>query len=517
MANFYDMLDNPTARAVGERAVVKRLGVNLSEQHLGRLAAKSFLSLWSYPSIFRNQKADKSGDGKEVCDLLVVFDEHIIIFSDKDIEYQTDQPAKTAWIRWYKRAVKASAAQIYGAERWIKTYPNQLFLDSGCTQPLPVQLPPSEDIKIHRIVVARGTGAACTKFFNGDRGSLILDNSLQGDDHTSMANTLPFTIGEVDANKGFVHVLDDVTLNILLTNLNTTTDFVRYLEKKENLFRSGRRIFAAGEEELLGHFLSNADDDGTHGFKLGKSIAAVAYDTGIWDYFQAHPDRLAQLEADQVSYLWDELIERFSVHVLGDSQYFRGESIEPLETELALRWMAREDRVQRRMLAQRLWNIAMSAAKNPKEPYRAGMTWSGTVGSPLYVMLVCNFIDGADDYEEYRHMRANLLHNYVVCAKVKNPLRNDIVGIALSSPLMKEASEDLIYLDASEWTNTEFEEAAALQKRLGIFQRGKIRTMNIEEYPKQQKLFVKAKEGERNKSCPCGTGRKYKHCCGKAR
>lgn len=33
-------------------------------------------------------KKTASGDGKELCDLLVVFENHVIIFSDKDISFK---------------------------------------------------------------------------------------------------------------------------------------------------------------------------------------------------------------------------------------------------------------------------------------------------------------------------------------------------------------------------------------------------------------------------------------------
>jgi hypothetical protein len=46
--------------------VVKSLPVTPSERYLEALCEQSFLSLWSYPCIFRDQH-----HGKEICDLLV--------------------------------------------------------------------------------------------------------------------------------------------------------------------------------------------------------------------------------------------------------------------------------------------------------------------------------------------------------------------------------------------------------------------------------------------------------------
>ena len=60
-------------------------GATAAERYLKKLCDRSFLSLWSYSGVYRDQgKVGKAGDGKEICDLLVVFQNHILIFSDKE-------------------------------------------------------------------------------------------------------------------------------------------------------------------------------------------------------------------------------------------------------------------------------------------------------------------------------------------------------------------------------------------------------------------------------------------------
>src|SRR5260370_9927798 len=63
--------------------VVRAQGVTADERYLQLLCDRSFLSLWSYPTPFRDQKVGGKGDGKELCDLLVVFGDDILIFSAK--------------------------------------------------------------------------------------------------------------------------------------------------------------------------------------------------------------------------------------------------------------------------------------------------------------------------------------------------------------------------------------------------------------------------------------------------
>jgi hypothetical protein len=105
-------------------------GVTQSERYLKSLCDKTFLSLWSYPGIYRDQNKTKAGDGKEICDLIVVFENNIIIFSDKDCRFPNSSCLATDWNRWFKRAVYKSAEQAWGAERWIKSFPNRFLIEA---------------------------------------------------------------------------------------------------------------------------------------------------------------------------------------------------------------------------------------------------------------------------------------------------------------------------------------------------------------------------------------------------
>ena len=121
-------------------AVVRGTGVTPSERYLQQLCERTFLSLWSYPAVFRDQ-GGRAGDGKEIADLLVVFEEHVIIFSDKHIEFPSSDDSTRDWERWYRRAIDGAAKQVWGAERWIREFPNRIFLDRRCTQKFPYYFP----------------------------------------------------------------------------------------------------------------------------------------------------------------------------------------------------------------------------------------------------------------------------------------------------------------------------------------------------------------------------------------
>ena len=65
----------------------------------------------------------------------------------------------------------------------------------------------------------------------------------------------PLLIGDVEPVGTFVHVFDDVTLDIVMQELDTVTDFSEYLDKKSAFFRSGHLVEAEGEEDVLSYYL----------------------------------------------------------------------------------------------------------------------------------------------------------------------------------------------------------------------------------------------------------------------
>jgi hypothetical protein len=90
------------------------MSVNESEARLAELSRRTFLSMWSYQNPFYKQ-------AKELCDVLIVFGEDVIVISDKVIGYAEDKDPATAWSRWYRKAVDASVDQLRGA---LKTIPD---------------------------------------------------------------------------------------------------------------------------------------------------------------------------------------------------------------------------------------------------------------------------------------------------------------------------------------------------------------------------------------------------------
>lgn len=488
----------------GPSAIVRGQGLNVSERDLVRLAERSFLSIWSYPNVWRDQRfsGGYGGDGKELCDLLIIFDNHVIIFSDKDVAYKPHDNPKVAWRRWYKAAIKKSADQIYGTERWIRENTSRIFIDKACTQPLPVPMPPIERMKVHRVVVAHGASKACREHLGEGNGSLLLTPSLAGDDHLLPDNAqhflsiegisqplpaTPFMVGKIDPNRGYVHVLDDISLYVLLNKIDTVIDFVEYLERKEHFVASGKLATAAGEVDLLAFYLSNLDEDDQYSFNLPIGAPPVTIAAGSWESFQHNPQHLAQIQANRVSYFWDALIERFNFHILNDSQYYRTKS-GLAHSELLVRFLARESRTRRRFLSESFLGLIELGRK---DPWKVRLAESALPNLPHYIFMVMSKPKEWSD-DRYREFRRHTLAQYASILKVARPAALDIIGIAVSPPGYPR-SEDLLYLDARTWTVEDHREAEALQRRTGFLTDLIRREMLVETYPDPSRVQTRPK------------------------
>jgi SEC-C motif len=489
-----------------ERQIVTRSeGVTPSERYLKKLCDRSFLSLWSYPGLFRDQgRTGGKGDGKEVADLLVVFENHVIIFSDKHIRFDKHGSIEVGWGRWFKKAVLKSAHQVWGAERWIRQFPNRLFLDKTCTVAFPIPLPDPSKAVFHLIVVAHDASRVCRERMGGS-GSLMFDSLLVGDEHLKK----PFVIGRIDGTKGYVHVFDDTSLDVVMRYLDTVSDFIAYLTKKEQLLTSGMHVLAAGEEELLAEYVSKLNGEGDHDFVFPKGTTDIVLDEGRWAKFLGSEERKAQIEANRVSYSWDLLIEQFLQHLMSGTQY-ESSHTEISEQEKSFRWLARENRTRRRMLANAIHGLLAKT----RDDYRASrLLKPSRPGDPYFLFLLLPRYPSVEE-KDYRRVRTQLLRDYCQVAKLHFPDAQHIIGIA-TEPLddNDRRSEDFVHLDATEWSERLNEQARSIKRDLGIFEDTHTFAGREQEYPVEAGASKRAPVS-RNSGCICGSGKRYKRCCG---
>src|SRR5574337_178750 len=87
-----------------------------SERLVANLCRESFLWPWTHS----NPECHPAKTRAELCDVFVVFESSIILFSVKESSSNRGPDPRTAWNRWERAAVKDSAKQLLGAERWLR-------------------------------------------------------------------------------------------------------------------------------------------------------------------------------------------------------------------------------------------------------------------------------------------------------------------------------------------------------------------------------------------------------------
>lgn len=409
------------------KSVPQLSGNTESERYLVRLARKAFLSLWSYPNVYTNEGRNGSGDGKELCDFLVVFGNDIILFSDKACKFTTHEDVNVAWSRWYRRAVEKSAKQLSGAESWIKRFPERIFLDRECKTPFPIKLPEESERRIHLVAVTRGSSEHAESYWGGgSSGSLLIDTKLVGDDHKNS----PFRIGWVLPNKRLVHVFDETTLDIVLNELDTISDFVSYLTKKEERFTTpGLDFVVPGEEELVAFYLEHFDvKREEHFFPEIPEGALVVLQEGDWTRLKKSRKYQARLEENEVSYLWDTLIEFQNDHILTGSATALFGDATPAKYELIMRMMAEENRLSRRALGESLHRV--NSINEPGKRFTRTILSASREGR-AYIFMSMSRQEECNQ-EQYLEIRRGdlLLHAYG--CKLKFEKIKEVIGVTFA-------------------------------------------------------------------------------------
>ena len=437
-------------------SINRGFGLTPSEKLLAHLANHTFLDLWSWPNVYKTP-------GKELCDLLVVSGEDVVIFSDKSVEWSSGD-IKVAWPRWYRRAINKSVDQIRGAARWIRNNPREVYVDAKCGQRVPLDLPTTERRRVHGICVALGAEKAASAYFNDPDGTFMVAPHLKDDDHIDF-NTkghFPFAIGDVDSSGHFVHVFNQFALDLVMRELDTITDFIDYLTAREEFIRSGRLMISPSEMEMLAHYLLFFRD-GRHSFPRPEDVGApadmsVQFVVGEYAALVASPEYERRREENRKSYAWDHTIRSFTENVLRGTQYpILGIRPDVQMAERALRIMAREDRLRRRALGHSLIGAIFALEQQKVARFARIVMPDAGLNNPglAYVFLV--FARGESEHEHYRQIRASILQTYCLATLHDHRALERCVGVAVSARSDVGSSEDVIALDQPDWTSEEME------------------------------------------------------------
>ena len=186
------------------------------------------------------------------------------------------------------------------------------------------------------------------------------------------------------------------------------------------------------------------------------------------------------------------------------------------EQEQLFRFLARENRTRRRYLAESFIGFI---EKVPREFRGTRVILPSFPGDPHYLFLLLPRLPGMSD-EKYRETRRNLLESYLVILKLHFPKAVNIIGLATETKFSHGESEDFLVIDASAWTEKDNEEAKKVEmemKQNGLLATRTMFEGAVEEYPSmnQELTAVRMTGSNRNMTCPCGSGKKFKKCCGK--
>lgn len=485
-----------------EMVIEKSQGFTLSEKRLITLSYNTFLQLWSFPNPYKVQAG-----GKELCDLLVVFNDHILIFSDKDCIYGSTDNEQVDWRRWYKKAIQKSAEQLLGAKKWIERYPDKISLDAKGEKRLPLNIRITPATEFHLIAIAHGAASRCKEYFSGGNGGLIIDSHIKGNMHVD-ENCKPFQVGIIeDSNQNFIHVFDDASYATILTQLDTIQDFVQYLINRKKILLK-KHVLAPSENEILAHHVNGLmyGNESLLGELCQQDDTFIVFEEGQWDALIQSQEYFEWRTTMKRSYFLDALLKK-TFYLIEHGQLEMTSSPTVDDQSRIFCQLARMDRRHRYAFSDGLISFFQEM---PADFRGTRIIYEPDVPDVCYILFLLPKTAKISD-EEYRERRRNMLQDYCRIVKTDFPRVLQVIGIAHESSDTEYSSEDFIYLDASIWSDEDQKEALRLKKEYQS--KGLLR---------KQQYITKTYFGEasrmkgrdRNKPCPCGSGRKYKHCCG---
>ena len=392
-----------------------------SEEFVAKLCRETFLSLWS----IANPRGKESG--KELCDVLIVCDPDVIIVSVKEVAYKATPDVKTGMDRWTSKAVKASVKQVFGAERLLAKL-SQVTAKDGADW---LYLPPMDRRRVHRLAVALGS-----------KGEVA--------------------IADGDFKHGFVHVLDERAVTTLLTELDTITDFVNYLQRTE-AFLERTQVIVPGTESLLALYLEK-------GRTYPNDTDLLVISDDLWDGLVAREEFKRKKREDEESYLWDALIEEVAGEHDPEMTESHGQQDDPNPpVERVTRIMAREDRFSRRLLAKAF-----------KEFHQGRKIRSRVLQSPSGVVYV--FLATPKTYD--RSVRKKELLGRMFIARGMHKNAKVVVGIAteLYEP-NGGFSLDTAAFFKEEWSAEDQAKMEHVQRETGAFVSPVWTASHEDEYP----------------------------------
>jgi len=371
-----------------------------SEKYVSELCKKSFLPFWS----FSNPVGKK---GKELCDVFVVCGNTIIIISVKDISVSKHADEMVQYDRWIKKAIRESVNQIYGAERFLKTVDEVFSKDNKFKIPLPDK----KSRVIHRIAVAFGS-----------------------------KDDFPLPTG--DFGKGFVHVFDEKSTLIILSELDTITDFTDYLVRKEDFIKD-KKILIPTESDFLAFYLETD-------LEVNSTANVIACQNDLWEEYIETDEYSRRKEDIAVSYIWDVMINQLHENYISDDTANEHRN----ELEEAMRVINLETRINR-------IELGMSLQDAIEKKLRARMLKPLNNSKHSYVFMPST---GKNREEIERELKLRC-----IVARLENPNVERIIGISIGNNSKGDFIFNIHSILIPEMTDSFIKTAKKIKEELGYF------------------------------------------------
>jgi len=313
-------------------------------------------------------------------------------------------------------------------------------------------------------------------------------------------------------NRSYVHVFDELALDVVMRELDTINDFCNYLDEKVKFIRDGKVISAAGEEELIGFFCSmrgRKHEKGAFIHPTGnvRKDGPIAICEGIYKKYIQSEAREYYNQMRFESQLVDRIIEEFSQGII-NAQVGLGSDLEFGTHEFAVRFLASECRYSRFLIS---WAIKEKYSALSGEERTSRLIFSPEFENRLFVLLFFWPPGDEEDFESYRQVRRAHLDAYALVAKWQHPKAEFVIVLATESSFSSPGrSHDIMVREFSgPMAKEDIETAKELSREHDILSQTVTSKRRIAQEASAKR---KVKIG-RNSPCPCGSGVKYKKCC----
>ena len=405
----------------------------VAEELIGKLCEDAFFADFC----FMNPLKDT---GKELCDILVLLDEKAIVWQIKNQTKKVDG-------RFKQSEIETAIKQCRGAKKRLNALGTLKLTNINGKEK---QIDTSKIREVYMIAAIEGGAEEIAGFFDDD------------------------------STRGNVHIFYDAFTRFAAKYLNTVTDFIEYLNKKELFLEDKELIISGGEENLLAFFLKNARTFG----ELETSGANMIFldDENIADSFEKMNGLKRKLKADEWSKGWDELIIKKREALAIDDK----EDIDIAKDKFLSKMMS-HNRLERRLLGRIYFEAAVNAHELNPEIGNIGRRLVPTDNGVAYVFMF--YGDESTPINELR----KLLRLTTMAARQAIPKNDMVIGIGTRQHMIASSRSvgfEWVLIDTpfDEFQKDVGKDIHEFRKKTGTWMNPKVSGTSTDEYPTDPRL-----------------------------